>query len=182
MTVTVDTTVGGASANSYVSAAEADTYVGNYVLDDDRRGEWLNYPADTKARLLLLACRNIDGYMAWSGEKASKEQALEWPRESASDSHGYSIDSDIIPQCLKDAQVEAALWLKDNSGKVPQSNYSKFDSIKVGSISINYNQTSGGPAQQYLPDNVLALLSTIGEFETPTGVGGGVGVATLVRT
>lgn len=159
MAVTVIDTVGGASSNSYVSEAYASTYVNTYGLTEAVRDVWLNTGADDKARALIIATRDLDVYMVWEGSKATGEQALQWPRT------GTDYASDVIPEPLKQATVEFALWRLQNDS--PTTDMVAFDSISVGPIKIDYNDNMSGTAKRYVPDIVLTMLQDLGSFDVP---------------
>lgn len=80
MTVTVDASVGGVSANSYLTVADAN------AIADLRLGtlawEAATVTTDDKGRALIAATGYID-QLLWIGEKASTAQALLWPRSDA---------------------------------------------------------------------------------------------------
>lgn len=86
-----------AGANSYVTEAELTTYATD-------RGLTLT---GTPAVLLIQAMDYIEE-QDFKGFKTSKEQPLQWPRYGVW-IDGYDIASDVIPQLLKDCQMEAAL-------------------------------------------------------------------------
>lgn len=181
MAVTLITTIGASDANSYVSADDADAYVEAHILDDDLRGEWSGLTVDEKARYLILATRQLDMYSGWRGVRRDRDQALEWPRAQATDIDGYYIDDGTIPAKIIAATVETAWWMWQNSGETPTEAY-QYDSIRVGAVSINFNERAGGPSKTHLPTNVLALISGLGEFNNPAGQGNGIQQVRLIRT
>lgn len=181
MAVTLVTTVGASDANSYVSAEAADTYIEFHILDDDLRGEWAGLPADEKSRYLILATRQLDMYSGWRGVRKTRNQALEWPRADAVDVDGYYIPDDSIPAKIIAATVETAWWMWQNSAETPVEAY-QYDSIRVGAVSINFNEKAGGPSKTHLPANVLALISGLGEFNSPAGQGNTIQQARLIRS
>src|SRR5690242_12165350 len=106
MAASLTTTVGGASSNSYVTAVEAQAYL-------DARpnvAAWDDANADTRIRALITAARRLnDETFAGDPVFTDPRQALAWPRYGAVDRDGITLDSDEIPQIVKDAQVELAL-------------------------------------------------------------------------
>lgn len=95
-------------ANSYVSAADATTY-------HTARGNtaWTGTDA-VKEAALLKAAAYLDGHYRnrWKGRKVEPTiQDLEWPRYDVcvSEAGPFFLDSDVIPQRVKDAQCELAL-------------------------------------------------------------------------
>lgn len=109
MTVTIDTTVGGASTNSYVDVTTATTYLGARL----NASAWTTASTDDQAAALVEAFRSLN-QLLYSGNRAADIQAAQWPRWYATnpDATAFSwqyYDSTIIPQRMKDAQCELAL-------------------------------------------------------------------------
>jgi hypothetical protein len=61
----------------------------------------------TDTKLLITAMDYLES-KNFIGDKATRDQALQWPRVNAA-MDGYYIDYDSIPQLLIDAQIEIAL-------------------------------------------------------------------------
>lgn len=98
--VVEDGTVVG-DANSYITAAQLDAYASD-------RGKTIS---GTQADLLIQAMDYLEA-QNFKGIKYSRDQALQWPRvEVAVDN--YYLDSDTIPQLLKDAQAEIAIAIDE---------------------------------------------------------------------
>jgi len=107
MAVTIDTTVGGASANSFSSLAEAQAYLDGKLPSPTA---WDAAVADTQNRALVSATRWLCR-LPWIGQRVDATQALEWPREYAldpDDPDGNDFDTDELPQAVKDATAELA--------------------------------------------------------------------------
>lgn len=114
MAVTIVATVGSATANSYVTLAEADTALEarlNTTL-------WDAATDDTKNRALVEAQAELQS-LSWVGTRTDAVQALAWPREYAPDPDAPSdadldtlpvptFDDDEIPVRVKNAQIELA--------------------------------------------------------------------------
>ena len=71
MAATIDATIKGASANSYVTLAEANTYF-ETVPDSST---WTNKTDDQKNRSLISATRWIDSFVFY-GDRCDDGQAL----------------------------------------------------------------------------------------------------------
>jgi len=100
----LDATVGGASADTYGTLAEANTY-----WAARQTAAWGS--SDTiKEQALIKAAQFLDNVYRgkWKGQKVSSTQARAWPRSWVEDSEGYSVDGNAIPQQVKNAQFEAA--------------------------------------------------------------------------
>lgn len=106
MAVSIDNTVGGSAANSFVSLAEAETYMESRL----NASLWDAASTDSKNRALVEATREL-GTCGWCGGSASSTQALPWPRQWApnpDDPYGQYYTTDEVPQRVKDAQMELA--------------------------------------------------------------------------
>ena len=92
----VETGAGLTNATSYVSIAEYKQYYENRGID---------YTATADATIqakLNIATEYIDNNYNFIGNISNDDQALSFPRVGLS-KNGYAIDSDVIPQDLKDA-------------------------------------------------------------------------------
>lgn len=79
MTVpTLIATAGSASANSYLSVAEANTIASSMVGDLS----WNTATTDDKTRALLTATNGLET-LSYIGTRATTDQALSWPRSNA---------------------------------------------------------------------------------------------------
>jgi len=150
MAVTIDATVGGASANSYVTLATANTYFEGRLNVTD----WTGATDDNKNRALVSAARRLD-QESYEGIRASSTQALQWPRDGLYDEDGNSIDEDTIPQRVQDAQCELALYMLGED-LLEDTGLEGFDAVKVGPIDVEVNH---GKRAGDLPENVRRELS-----------------------
>jgi hypothetical protein len=107
----LDTTVGGAAANSYASVVEADAYHQGHLY----ASLWTGASTSQKEGALMMAARLLDANpQAWTGSAAAETQALGWPRIGMLNRNGFAIPSagaTAVPQALKDAQSEFARQL-----------------------------------------------------------------------
>ncbi len=102
MTLTVETGAIVANANSYVSIADCDSYhtlMGNAT--------WTGTDA-VKESAILRAMAWLEA-RPWKGIKYTYDQSLSWPRSSAVDIDGYTIEVDEVPNGVVKALCEAAL-------------------------------------------------------------------------
>lgn len=116
MALTVEDGSGFGSADSYVSVADADTFVTKYLRDS---ASWGDLTTALKEQYLVEATQTLDLIYGrrYRGYMKSSTQALQWPRMGANDDQGYSWASTAIPQQLADATVLMA-WkhLSDTTG------------------------------------------------------------------
>lgn len=102
----LDATLGGASANSYVSVEEAKAYWSNKF----QREAWTDLERSFQAVALMEATELLEGLRFW-GRPVSSEQALAFPRVYEPASDGTSIPRQIVSAtcilALELAQKEA---------------------------------------------------------------------------
>lgn len=154
MPASLDVTIAGASANSYVDLSEAADYF-------DARlnvAAWTAASTDLKTRALIQAVVRIDAEN-FAGEKASTSQALEWPRYNVLDRDGYFYDEGIIPTIVKRAQMEMALaLLASDSDGFADSGLERFREAEIGPLRVVVAQ---GRAATALPDVVERILRPV---------------------
>lgn len=138
MATTLVPTVGSASANAYVSVAEADTY----FTDRGSASAWTGTD-DVKARALIQATDRIDqeefrGYPALplNGTRASDTQALKWPRQNATDDEGWTYEDDVIPERIKKATMELALEILAGNFVLLDTGLEAYAELGVGPIKL----------------------------------------------
>lgn len=127
MTIVVEDGSIVTNANSYVSEAELSAYA-------TARGVTL--VGDTEV-LLIKAMDYIES-QAFKGAKWTRDQPLQWPRANVS-VDGYWLDPNVIPQLLKNAQMQAAISI--DSDVDPLADIPRLESsVTVGPISVSYEK------------------------------------------
>lgn len=146
----LDTTIGGSTADSYVTVAEADTYHANFGNTD-----WATI---STTQLKEVALRKAAQYLdtkIFQGIKVASTQALEWPRYNVV-IEGYDVLSNSIPADIKTAQMEAALIASTQSLTPNLSNGAVIEET-VGKITKRYSDyTKDGGKKWSLVDKLLA--------------------------
>lgn len=131
MPLIIEDGTGVAGASSYVTRAEADAY---HAIDA-AAAAWGTSSETIRDNALALATRQVDSWLRWGGTKSSRENPLQFPRYRCYDSEGKTfLDSDEIPQPLKDAICEQALAII-SSPSTPAPTIGG-DSGAIGSISV----------------------------------------------
>lgn len=154
MALVLDSTVGGASANSYISRADATTYFEAAYND---RG-WSALSNENKDRALVAATRAVDR-LEFRERPATTTQRLKWPRlyvrklDTADSTAYYSATE--LPQQIKDAVCELAVALA--AGTQSETDKRRIKSIESDDQSITYE--SDGRTANALPDAVMQLLA-----------------------
>src|SRR5262245_44913249 len=164
----LDTTIGGANANSYLNVADVTAFFDARL----NSAAWTTAVADDKTRALLMAANRLQ-VENWLGNRVTSTQRLAWPRIGVQKvdpvgtgygfgyHYGYGYQSteiyksDEIPQPVKDAQCELALaYLEgfDDGGE------DAMDSFSAEGVSIKFraSRPDGG-----LPPRVQQLIGAL---------------------
>ena len=166
MAFTFDATVGGETANSYVTVADADDYFTGR-LDN---ALWSTTAPRKQAALAMATVRlNLEQY---GGQTTTSVQALQWPRNYIVDYEGHNvyIPNDVIPPELTYATCELALhYMKQEAGEfsVDEFDLETLTSYKVGPLDFGIKN---GYKADRLPTKVQNMLIAIGAnaYVTPS--------------
>ena len=167
--MTIDATAGGASANSYVTTAEADTYFGTSY----NRTLWADAITATKETLLIEASRLLDTLVQWNGYLATNTQVLSWPRSYVQNPDSYPahrsymdsslggpyLSSTTIPKPIKEIAYELAYDILAKSGF--QSAESELTKVKLGTLSVDFSERV---KSQGFPQIVRDMITRWGEY------------------
>ena len=149
MAITIDATVGGASANSYLTLADAQDLIDGMVENDDVTA-WASATTDQKNRALYSATQRLDRER-FLGARATDTQDLQWPRTGVRKPDTYintyatgfpfRITADYytdteIPDQVKQAQVVLAVYLNSNKDGLGLSGLEDYKSVTIGSLSV----------------------------------------------
>jgi hypothetical protein len=159
MALIVETGTGSATAESYISVADATTYHAN-------RGNtaWAALASDTVREQVL---RKATDYMEqvyrmrWAGVRATASQALSWPRDAVQipDSPGgyfgipNYIENNVVPDAVKNACAELAL--KSSSADLFADENRGVLSEKIGPIETQYDPNSSQTKRYKAIDGML---------------------------
>lgn len=105
----LDTTIGGASADSYVSAADFAAYV---VANISATYSGVEATQEVNLR---RAAQWIDSRYDYTGTRQYETQARTWPRVTGLLVDGWPINADTVPQDIKNAQCELAYLIETDS-------------------------------------------------------------------
>jgi len=137
---TITATLSSATANSYVTLAEANTYF-ETVPDSTT---WDNKSDDQKNRSLIAATRWIDSFV-YFGDRCDHGQALKFPRNN------YQVDDvelacSAIPNNIKYAQYELARALANDTDAMTGNigTNGNIAEAKLGDLAVKYNVASQG--------------------------------------
>jgi len=101
----LDTTIGGASSDSYATLAEYQAYLAAIGLSPTGVDA-------TDEQNLRRARQYLDRSYSWLGYKVNSTQRLSWPRTIGEYIDGYPVQPTEIPQPIKDAQCEMAYLIQ----------------------------------------------------------------------
>lgn len=119
MALIVEDGTGKTDSESYLSVADADTYIAKF-LDDP--AAWTSLSPALKETALRKGTRYLnDVYgLRWLGSRTNVDQALHFPRSGIVDYDGFIIEDDEMPRELGDATAEAALRsVTETNGLLP---------------------------------------------------------------
>lgn len=156
MPLVLEDGTGLASANSYVSETDADTY-----FDDRATTDWTGDTTSDKEAALIRASAAIDAtyrarFPGWRSN--GRDQGLEWPRTNAYDYEGLPVDG--VPVEIINATCEAALIeLTDPGAMTPDlERGGQIRAMSAGSVSIEYAAAASATTTRTLIDGILSSL------------------------
>lgn len=147
MAAAIDATVGGTSANSYVTLAAFATWA------DERQPATAHTDAtdDQRTRALISAARRLETER-FKGVRVNETQALQWPRYGVERPDiAYSVldgpiftestwyATDVIPDRVKRAQMELAYQILAGNASPDDTGLEGFMGVKVGSLDVTPN-------------------------------------------
>jgi hypothetical protein len=136
------------AANSYVSVTD---------LTDFATLRGITFTGDEEV-LLINAMDYVEAVRDdFKGSKTSSTQPLQWPREGVWIDN-YAIDSDVIPQELKNAQMQAAI--ETDSQDLSPNTGQNIKSEKVDVLEVVYQDGDGSLTAPNFP-KVDAYLDPI---------------------
>jgi hypothetical protein len=157
MAATINATLSSASANSYVTLAEANTYF-ETVPDSTT---WDDKTDDQKNRALISATRWIDNQVFY-GDRCDVEQALSWPRNN------YHVDRveltcSVIPADIKYATYELARALANDTESITGStgDTGLYEAVKLGEPSSSVTLKSSTTLRARLREQSITFLMFI---------------------
>ena len=145
MTLVVEDGTGLSTSESYISVADADTYIAAY------RGANTTWDAAADAAKEVAArqaTKYLDGISIWKGMKAFSAQALDWPRIYAYDETLTAYDG--VPTALEQATAEVMFLIVTGltiTETVTRSSQTVREKVDV--IEVEYSQ--GASVQPHYP-------------------------------
>ena len=164
---TLDATVGGIAANSYVSGVAADDYFEGRL----NAGAW-SADASLQDAALMTATERLE-QERYKGAKANPVQRLKWPRTGIVDDDKQTVSDTTIPKEVREATFELALEFlrQGTTDTTAPTGLEQFKDVSVGPVSItmrdgdaSQDAVAGDPAytdavkRENLPPQVQRLL------------------------
>lgn len=164
MPISINATVGSASANSYITLADAQAIIDGFVEDADVTA-WASATTDQKNRALYTATQRLDRER-FLGARATDTQALQWPRTGVRKPDTYintyavgfpfRITTDYytdteIPDQVKKAQVVLAVYLNNNKDGMGLTGLEDYNSVTIGPISLSLNSNNPQSGADNIP-------------------------------
>lgn len=148
-------TAGATDANAYCTLNEAEDYFENRLYTSD----WDDANGNDQEAALIMATALLDRLCSWDGDKATDTQALRWPRSYIWTPDGDKVESNIIPQFLKDATAELALHLLGaDLTQTIDRDLEGFKQIEIGSLSLTMDNKGGPHRKPIMPDSVWVIV------------------------
>ena len=163
MAITIDATVGGAAANSYITLSDANAIVEGLIADDDVVA-WDNSSTDNKNRALYTAAVRVDRER-FLGARVTNTQALQWPRQGVRKPDTYvntyavgfpfRISTDYftdteIPDQVKRAQAILAVYLNNNRNGLGLSGLEDYKRVGDGGLADQARPIGHGQPRRHL--------------------------------
>ena len=168
MPATINATLSSASANSYVTLADADAYFETVP----NSSTWTDKTTDQKNRALISATRWIDS-LNFYGDRCDNGQALKWPRNN------YHVDRveltcSLIPPDIKYATYELARALANDTDAITNTQNDPdelYDEVELGELRVKYKSSKNENLINNVFDVYPWLQSYLGDY-TIGGAGG----------
>jgi len=154
----IDATIKGASANSYVSVADADSHFDLSIF----KSLWTQLSTEEKEQFLVFSTNRIDAEL-FSGAKTTTEQSLQMPRKGIIDKdQTYWVDEDTIPAYFQLSVLELVTeYIKEYKNESPT--FSKNDQERMSDVTIGPLKGTLRKTTEYsLPDIVKRYLRSVG--------------------
>ena len=165
MAATIDATLKGASANSYVTLEDANTYF-ETVPDSST---WVDKTNDQRNRAIISATRWIDA-LSFYGNRCTETQALKWPREDYK-VDGIELACTLIPVGIEVATYELARALANDTDAITGTTGTTglYDEVELGELKVKYKDSSMTPG---VINNVFDVYPWLQSYLGPYCIGG----------
>ena len=146
--------------NSFLDVDEANKYFETRLYSTS----WTGLNDETKTVALIASSRFLSVYYNYYGTRTEEFQNLDFPRIGLYDHDGYNLDYYTVPEKVKQATAELALYQIENQSLVSNIS-SPLDSglteIKVSSIALKFSREAlrdGDTTDFEFPQYIHSLL------------------------
>ncbi len=122
-----------ATSNSYATVAEFTTYLNNYLNPP-------TFANDEAMQTVLIAGTKRLEAEKYLGSRSDSDAVLAHPRDGYPDKDGFSFSDGVIPEDVKNALFETAIYINSNDIVAPNDE-ANYTSAKVGEIEVSYKTT-----------------------------------------
>lgn len=150
------TTLKAADADSYATLAEFQAYAASM-------GWTLTATDAAQEAALRRATMYLDDTYTWRGLRASKLQALAWPRTDVIDRDDYHVSAESIPARIKSAQCEAAFAILGGVDIMPQRQGAVIsETVTAGPVSATTRKGAVPATPRFVSVDLLVTPLTLG--------------------
>ena len=150
---TLTATAKSASANSYVTRTEAQSYMDERIETDN----WDDASNADQDRALIMATNRLERE-EYRGGATTTTQRLRHPRAGLITRDGQSYDQDIVCRPVKEATYELALAILDGNYVESDTGLEEYTSVTIGPLNVTPNL---GRNAGVLPRRVQQLLEPV---------------------
>lgn len=153
MSLIVEDGTGLATAEAYISVADADAYFA-------ARGNaaWSALDQISKEAALRKGCDYMEGRYTWKGQRATTTQALGWPRQCVV-VDGVYLPADAVPVAI--ARANAELAVRASAADLAADETTQVTRETVGPITVEY-QAGARQNPRYAAVEAMVAAYTIG--------------------
>jgi hypothetical protein len=165
----LDATPKSATANSFLTRTEADTYFAEDRLFVD---EWTSATTPTKEVALRWSTRILSEAVEWHGAPTTTSQSLPWPRIGIEDfSNEQTVSPDVVPPFIKRICADLALELiKRNRTQEPGLVGQAIASASLGDLSVTVDKTD---LPRLIPPAIAVSIAPYGTIVGAANTRGG---------
>ena len=158
--------VGASNSNSYVTLVEANNYFDTRL----HSLKWNEATDEDKTKALLQATKRLEREK-YFGDRKSSSQKLSFPRVGLGYIDSILLDN-IIPEQLKDAQCELAIFMLSNDITQKEVNTGSIKRTTMGDMSVEYltDQTPSVSSFNELPEYIETLLEDLSKTVSSTNI------------
>lgn len=169
VSLVVEDGTGVTTANSYLTATEADEIL---CVNPVAYAVWTALDSTQRDAYLVWASDYIDCYVHWYGKKTFPSSGLRWPRTGVCTIDSIEIPANVIPQKLKNAVANLAIFLTSSaaaqSGGTASVAPPGIKRVKADVVEVEFFSDSEGggsgteDGSDLLPVNMRFLVRGLG--------------------